>query len=105
MDAAITPDRQYVLAALHEVIDPELGYNIVDLGMVYELAVDAGVVKISMTMTTPGCPAQDYILAGVYERARSLPGISAVDINLVWEPAWSPQRMTPIAKAHFGIQE
>jgi metal-sulfur cluster biosynthetic enzyme len=105
MDAAITPDRECVLAALHEVIDPELGYNIVDLGMVYELAVDGGAVKISMTMTTPGCPAQDYILAGVYECARSLPGVSAVDIKLVWEPAWSPQRMTPIAKAHFGIQE
>ena len=105
MATAMTPHRQDVLAALHEVIDPELGYNIVDLGLVYELAVDAGAVKITMTMTTPGCPAQDYILSGVYERARSLPGISDVDINLVWEPAWSPQRMTSIAKAHFGIQE
>lgn len=101
----MAPESQYVLAALHEVIDPELGYNIVDLGLVYDLVVDAGAVKITMTTTTPGCPAQDYILSGVYERARCLPGISDVDINPVWEPGWSPQRMTSIAKAHFGIQE
>ena len=105
MDTAMAPESQYVLAALHEVIDPELGYHIVDLGLVYDLVVDAGAVKITMTTTTPGCPAQDYILSGVYERARCLPGISDVDINLVWEPGWSPQRMTFIAEAHFGIQE
>lgn len=103
MSDSPSPDRSYVLDALHEVIDPELGYNIVDLGLIYSLEVDEGVVAITMTMTTPGCPAQDYILSGVYERSRSLPGISNVDINLVWEPRWSPKKMSPVAKAHFGV--
>ncbi len=98
-------NREFVLDALHEVIDPELGYNIVDLGLIYGLDVDSGVIKVTMTMTTPGCPAQDYILSGVYERGISLPGVRDVTIDVVWEPAWSPQKMTPLAKAHFGIQD
>ena len=97
-------DRESVLDALHEVIDPELGYNIVDLGLIYALDVAAGVVKITMTMTTPGCPAQDYIMSGVYERSKSVPGVNDVQIKLVWLPAWSPRLMTPAAKADFGIQ-
>jgi metal-sulfur cluster biosynthetic enzyme len=97
--------RQYVLDALHEVIDPELGYNIVDLGLIYGLEVKDGLIGITMTMTTPGCPAQDYILSGVYERSRSLPGAQSVDIDLVWDPPWSAHRMTPIAKAHFSIRD
>ncbi len=100
-----SPDRSYVLDALHEVIDPELGYNIVDLGLIYSLEVAEGAVEITMTMTTPGCPAQDYILSGVYERSRSLPGVSNVNINLVWEPRWSSRKMSPVAKAHFGVAD
>ena len=68
MNTAICLDRDGVLQALHDVSDPELGYNIVDLGLIYELQVDGGVVEITMTMTTPGCPAQDYILSGVIRR-------------------------------------
>ncbi|HVS76534.1 MAG TPA: metal-sulfur cluster assembly factor [Steroidobacteraceae bacterium] len=105
MPAAICLSREYVLAALHEVIDPELGYNIVDLGLIYALEVADGAIKVAMTMTTPGCPAQDYILSGVYERSRCLPGAKSVDIDLVWDPPWSPQRMTPVAKAHFGVHD
>ena len=105
MNAVPSPDRSYVLDALHEVIDPELGYNIVDLGLIYSLDVDDGVVRVRMTMTTPGCPAQDYIMSGVYERARNLPGVTNVEIDLVWEPRWSPKQMSPVAKAHFGIAD
>ena len=105
MNTAICLDRDGVLQALHDVIDPELGYNIVDLGLIYELQVDGGVVEITMTMTTPGCPAQDYILSGVYERCKSLPGVNDAKIHLTFLPAWSPRLMTPVAKAHFGIQE
>ena len=104
MVAESSVDRESVLDALHEVIDPELGYNIVDLGLIYALDVAAGVVKITMTMTTPGCPAQDYIMSGVYERSKSVPGVNDVQIKLVWLPAWSPRLMTPAAKANFGIQ-
>ncbi len=105
MDTGISPNRDFVLEALREVLDPELGYNIVDLGLIYELEVDAGVVEITMTMTTPGCPAQDYIMSGVHERCRSLPGVNDAKIHLTFLPAWSPRLMTPVAKAHFDIQE
>lgn len=105
MGDTVSPDRTYVLDALHEVIDPELGYNIVDLGLIYSLEVEDGMVAITMTMTTPGCPAQDYILSGVYERSRSLRGIKDVNIEVVWDPRWSPQRMSPVAKSHFGVSE
>ena len=105
MACAQALERECVLRALREVLDPELGYNIVDLGLIYQVEVQAGVIRISMTMTTPGCPAQDYILSGVHERCMSLPGAQEAKIDLVWLPAWSPQRMTPSAKAHFGIQD
>lgn len=105
MGDAVSPDRTYVLDALHEVIDPELGYNIVDLGLIYSLEVEDGKVEITMTMTTPGCPAQDYILSGVYDRSRSLPGVKDVNIEVVWDPRWSPKRMSPAAKSHFGVSE
>lgn len=91
--------------ALHDVIDPELGYNIVDIGLIYDLKIEDDVLKVTMTMTTPGCPAQDYITGGVGERGTQIPGIEGVDIELVWDPPWSPQMMTPIAKEHFGITE
>jgi metal-sulfur cluster biosynthetic enzyme len=92
-----------VYTALHDVIDPELGYNIVDLGLVYDAAIADGTLRVTMTMTTPGCPAQDYIKRGVFERAMAIPGVGAVDVEVVWEPRWSPRRMSAAAKAHFGI--
>ena len=101
----LAPSRDYVLDAMHEVIDPELGYNIVDIGLIYALEVEGRTVKVTMTMTTPGCPAQDYIMSGVKARGLRIPEIDDVDIRLVWEPPWSPQKMTPIAKAHFQIQD
>lgn len=97
---------EIVYEALHDVIDPELGYNIVDLGLVYDVEVAGEALKVTMTMTTPGCPAQDYIMNGVHERASMIAGIDVIDIDLVWEPRWSPQQhMSPVAKAHFGITE
>lgn len=102
-EAGATPSRETVLAALREVLDPELGYNVVDLGLVYRLEIGDGRVRAGMTMTTPGCPAQDYILSGVTGRLRQIPGVEAVDVALVWDPPWSPDRMSPAAKSFFGV--
>jgi len=99
------PSREYVLDAMHEVIDPELGYNIVDIGLIYGLEIEDDLIKVTMTMTTPGCPAQDYIMSGVKERGQRIPGVRDVNIHLVWDPPWAPQKMTPIAKAHFHIED
>lgn len=99
------PSRESVLDAMHDVIDPELGYNIVDIGLIYGLEVVNHSVQVTMTMTTPGCPAQDYIMAGVKDRGQRIPGVENVDITLVWEPPWSPKKMTPVAKAYFEIAD
>jgi len=90
--------------ALTGVIDPELGYNIVDLGLIYDIEVEAGRARILLTTTTRGCPATDYIRDGVEVCAAAVPGISEVDVTMTWEPPWSPERMSDEAKAHFGMQ-
>ncbi|WP_031407350.1 metal-sulfur cluster assembly factor [Thiomonas sp. FB-Cd] len=97
------PSSEEIREALKDVFDPELGYNIVDLGMVYAIKIDEGVVKVTMTLTTPGCPASDMIEGGVTQRLAAIEGVTAVDIDLVWDPRWSPQSMSPAAKEHFGI--
>ncbi|MGB5948835.1 MAG: metal-sulfur cluster assembly factor [Parvibaculum sp.] len=89
--------------ALKDVFDPELGYNIVDLGLVYGIDINEGEVTVTMTLTTPGCPASDMIQGGVYQRLWAIEGVSDVEVNLVWEPPWSPEAMSPAAKEHFGI--
>ena len=89
--------------ALKAVIDPELGYNIVDIGLVYDIEAEDGRARILLTTTTPGCPATDYIRQAAEERAAAVPGIAAVDVVMTWMPRWSPERMSAEAKAHFGI--
>jgi metal-sulfur cluster biosynthetic enzyme len=89
--------------ALKDVFDPELGYNIVDLGLIYDIAIAGSEVSVTMTMTAPGCPASDMIQGGVYQRLLAFEGVSDDDINLVWEPPWDTSAMSPVAKEHFGI--
>jgi metal-sulfur cluster biosynthetic enzyme len=99
-----TVDR--VREALRRVIDPELGYNIVDLGLVYDVAVEeGGVVRITMTTTTPGCPATNYLKGGAGEAASNVQGVEFVDVKLTYEPRWAPEMMGAEAKAHFGITD
>ncbi len=99
------PTTEEIREALKDVFDPELGYNIVDLGLVYDLKVVDEVAMVSMTLTTPGCPASDIIQGGVKQRLEEMEGIDGVDIAVVWEPRWSPQAMSPAAKEHFGVEE
>jgi metal-sulfur cluster biosynthetic enzyme len=102
-DAAMA-DR--IREALRQVIDPELGYNIVDLGLIYDVAIsDGGRIAVTMTTTTPGCPATNYLQAGAGEAASDVEGVAFVDVRLTYEPRWSPEMMTPEAKAHFGISD
>ncbi len=90
--------------ALRQVIDPELGYNIVDLGLVYEVSLaEGGVVCVTMTTTTPGCPATNYLKSGAAESASHVPGVEFVDVKLTYEPRWTPEMMSAEAKAYLGI--
>ncbi len=95
-----------VRAALSGVIDPELGFNIVDLGLVYDIAVaDGGVAKITMTTTTRGCPATDYLQQGASHAAQSIDGVDQAEVRLVYEPPWTPEMMTSAARRYFGVVE
>lgn len=92
--------------ALRTVIDPELGYNIVDLGLIYDIAVDDdSVARITMTTTTPGCPAADCLREGAANSAWSVPGIELVDVNLTYDPAWRPDMMSPDVRADLGFAD
>ncbi len=90
-----------VWVALAQVVDPELGLDIVELGLVYDVAVDAASIRVTMTLTTPGCPLHDVILDGV-ERVLTTPSGPEVLIDLVWEPAWSPERIGAAGRAALG---
>ena len=92
-----------VAAALKTVIDPELGYSIVDLGLVYEITAADGGVHIVLTTTTPGCPATGFIRQAVERYAASVPGVGSVEVTMTWRPRWSPNRMSEEAKTHFGV--
>ena len=89
--------------ALRAVIDPELGYNIVDIGLIYDVEIEDGRARILLTTTTPGCPATNYIRQAVEECASAVPGVASVDVVMTWLPPWSPDRMSDEAKTHFGV--
>jgi metal-sulfur cluster biosynthetic enzyme len=97
------PDDDAVREALRRVEDPEAGMNIVDLGLVYGVEVGAGSVAIDVTMTTAACPMTEMIVEDVQQTVEAIvpPGTS-VDVRLVWDPPWTPDRMTGIAREHFG---
>lgn len=88
--------KEMVIENLKRVMDPELNINVVDLGLIYDVEIpEDGTVYVTMTLTTPGCPLHDSIVSGVKYCLEELEEISKVEVNLVWEPAWTPEKMTP----------
>jgi len=92
-----------VREALRKCIDTELGINVVDLGLVYGIEVSGGKVRVRMTLTTPGCPLHAFFVKDVEEKVKELPGVEEAVVELVWEPPWSPEKMSEEAKKKFGI--
>lgn len=88
---------------LRQVHDPELGINIVDLGLVYDIRVKPDKVYIRMTLTTPGCPMHDTIAGGVRRALRRQAGNREIGVDVVWEPRWSPEMMSREAKERLGF--
>lgn len=89
--------------ALREVIDPEVGINIVDLGLVYYIDPTPDQITIDMTMTSPACPMGPYIQDDVEQTLKDLAGEStAIQVNVVWDPPWSPDKMSDWAKSYLG---
>ena len=96
-------DEQAVLDALKVVKDPEVGISIIDLGLVYDVEIDAGKVEVKMTLTSPGCPVGPQIMQEADETVRGLAGVKDVRIELVWEPYWTPERINPKVRAYLGM--
>jgi metal-sulfur cluster biosynthetic enzyme len=88
------PEDERLLEALRDVDDPEMPVNIVDLGIVYGVRRDGGLVTVDLTFTAMGCPASEFILEDVRERLLCEPGVRQVAINVVWDPPWSTKRLT-----------
>jgi metal-sulfur cluster biosynthetic enzyme len=93
-----------VRQSLRMVIDPELGENVVDLGLIYKVeVVEAGVVQVEMTTTTAGCPAASYLREAVESAAWIVEGVQHVEVGLTYDPPWTPDMMNADARAHLGI--
>jgi len=102
-----------ILAALRDCFDPEMKLNLVDLGLIYEVGIapdpDSAPkwprqrVKVAMTLTTPNCPASGFIVEQVHNRLAGIPEIGKVEVDLVWEPPWTPERMSEAGRLELGL--
>jgi metal-sulfur cluster biosynthetic enzyme len=95
-------NRATIADLLYQVIDPEIGVNIVDLGLVFGIAVANGQVAITMTLTTPGCPLAGYIEDCIHRALWGLPSVDNITVDIVWDPAWGPELMSDQAKIELG---
>jgi metal-sulfur cluster biosynthetic enzyme len=104
LPGATVPNPDTVRKALRAVKDPELNLNIIDIGLVYDVEVsEAGEVRVRMTLTSPGCPAGTEIIDDVKKVAADLEGVTGVEVELVWEPYWTPEKMDPRVRAFLGF--
>ena len=100
-NGAVSEDQ--VKLALRRVKDPDLQLNIMDLGLVYAIAVDGTTVKVDMTLTSPACPSGPELMTNAENEIKSLPGVEKVEVNLVWAPFWTPEKMEPRVRAYLGF--
>jgi metal-sulfur cluster biosynthetic enzyme len=99
---AIVSEDQVKLA-LRRVKDPDLQLNIIDLGLVYGIAVEGSTVKVDMTLTSPACPSGPELMTNAEREVKELPGVQKVEVNLVWMPFWTPEKMEPRVRAYLGF--
>jgi len=95
--------EEVVRKVLRQVKDPELDLNIVDLGLVYDVAVQDGEVQVKMTLTSPGCPSGPEIVSDAERSIAALDGVRDVNVEIVWEPYWTPERIDPKIRAYLGM--
>jgi metal-sulfur cluster biosynthetic enzyme len=96
-------DHDEILNALRTVTDPEIGINVVDLGLVYAIQAHEDQVEVEMTLTTPACPAGPEILRNAVTALEQIEGVSKANVKLVMSPPWTPERMTDAARDELGI--
>ncbi len=91
--------------SLRQVVDPEIGCNIVDLGLVYDVALENGKALVKMTLTTQGCPMHESLVWGVKNALAAVPGVNETEVELVWDPPWTADMMTESGRARVGYRE
>jgi len=97
------PTESEIREALKSVIDPELGINIVDLGLIYDIVINKGAVKVKMTLTTPMCPLGPLIVENARKAVEGVPGVKDVDIEITFDPPWTMDRINPEIKERLGL--
>ncbi len=97
------PTKEDVVEALRGVEDPELGMDIVELGLMYDVEIDGPKVKVLHSLTSMGCPAGPMIQEGIHDAAAAVPGVEDVEVELTWDPPWTPDRMSEDAKFILGF--
>ena len=94
-----------ILETLRQVVDPEIDCNIVDLGLVYGVAINGGRVSVQMTLTTQGCPMHESIAEGVRMALLNLEGVEDAHVEVVWDPPWHPSMMSELGRARVGLAD
>jgi metal-sulfur cluster biosynthetic enzyme len=104
MNLPTTLNEQTVLDALRQVMDPEIGCNIVDLGLIYDVAIDGPRVTVRMTLTTPGCPMGESMAEGAQWALLGVAGVEDARVEIVRDPPWQPSMMTDLGRAALGMR-
>jgi metal-sulfur cluster biosynthetic enzyme len=100
---SLIPSEEGVMDALSNVIDPELGLDFVELGLIYGVEIDDGAVRVTFTLTTPGCPIGPQVTEQIDEFVGELEGVKTVESEMVFTPPWSPEKMSEDAKFALGF--
>lgn len=101
----MTAQLEDVYSQLKQVYDPEIPVNIVDLGLIYDVQVDNGACAVTMTLTSQSCPEAKTLPDMVKRRCNTVPGVTSTEVKVVWEPAWSPQRISEEGRKVLGLGE
>jgi FeS assembly SUF system protein len=103
MENEFLSTEEKIVSVLKTVFDPEIPVNIYDLGLIYRIEVNDGVVEVDMTLTAPNCPAADFIAEDVKQKIEGIEGVKSAKVNVVFEPEWTQDRMTDEAKLELGL--
>jgi len=97
------PTEDMIIAACASVYDPEIPVNIYELGLIYAIETEGSAIKVEMSLTAPGCPSAQELPVQVRDAVMALPGVASCDVEVVWEPAWDPSRMTEDARLALNM--
>jgi FeS assembly SUF system protein len=95
--------KEEVMNALRQCYDPEIPINVVDLGLIYDVQIEEGTIRVKMSLTAPGCPMAGFMVKDIEQKLKSLKGVKKAEVEIVWDPPWSPERISPEAKGVLGM--